>query len=234
MNLFSYQMSQMITDEDNIKTLLNFFPVIAEGGEGKMVELDVRQVLTIPKSIKAREVVRRGFMSNLLFQNISGIFASTEAREILEQLNPVDVGKVTPRQTSSSIDTKDVQVDDNGDTLIPSSIVLAETEARFGEKVYADIIGSAQLATEQSAPNLASTVATYFTRNVLDTVKEIARDNTVTMAQAEQVVKQNANIIRILISGKYLFQELTVLVQLERYYRHPSSVTPSSVIIRRS
>jgi hypothetical protein len=184
-----------IDREDNIRELLNFFPVIAEDDEGKMVELDVRQVLTIPKAIKAREVVRRGFMSNLLFQNISGIFASMEAREILEQLNPVDIGKVTPRQTSDSIDTKDVQVDGYGDVVIPPPMVLKETEARFGEKVYADITGAAQQAAEQSAANLTSTVVTAFTQNVLDTVKELAKDNAVTMAQAEQVVKQNANVI---------------------------------------
>ncbi|AEC01419.1 Eco57I restriction-modification methylase domain-containing protein [Parasphaerochaeta coccoides] len=181
--------------ETHIKTLLNFFPVIAEDDEGKMVELDVRQVLTIPKALKAREVVRRGFMSNLLFQNISGIFASSEAREILGQLNPVDVGKVTPRQTDDPIDTQGVQVDGYGDAMVPPPMVLKETEARFGEKVYADIIGAAQQATEQSASNLINTVATAFTQNVLDTVKELAKDSAVTMAQAEQVVKQNANII---------------------------------------
>jgi superfamily II DNA or RNA helicase len=181
--------------EDNIKTLLNFFPVIAEDDEGKMVELNVRQVLTIPKAIKAREVVKRGFMSNLLFQNISGIFASTEVRKILEQLNPVDMGKVTPRQTDEAIDTKGVQVDGSGDVVIPPPMVLKETEARFGDKVYADVIGTVQQAAEQPAPNLTSAVATAFTQNVLDTVKELAKDYTVTMAQAEQVVKQNANII---------------------------------------
>ncbi|MDR3289185.1 MAG: Eco57I restriction-modification methylase domain-containing protein [Peptococcaceae bacterium] len=181
--------------EANIKTLLNFFPVIAEDSGGKMVELDVGQVLTIPKAIKAREVVKRGFMSNLLFQNISGIFAGAEAREILEQLNPVDVSKVTPRQTSEAIDTQGVEVDDYGDVIVSPSIVLAATEARFGEKVYADIVGAAAQAAEQSAPNLTSTVAKAFTQNVLNTVKELAKDNIVTVAQAEQVVKQNANII---------------------------------------
>jgi hypothetical protein len=40
--------------EDNIRRLLNFFPVIAEDDGGKMVELDFRQVLTIPKALKAR------------------------------------------------------------------------------------------------------------------------------------------------------------------------------------
>ena len=37
--------------KDNIKQLLNFFPVIAEDSQGKMVELDVNQVLTIPKAL---------------------------------------------------------------------------------------------------------------------------------------------------------------------------------------
>ncbi|MCL1893141.1 MAG: Eco57I restriction-modification methylase domain-containing protein [Holophagaceae bacterium] len=181
--------------EANVKALLNFFPVIAEDSEGKMVELDVRQVLTIPKAIIAREVVKRGFMSNLLFQNISGIFASTEAREILEHLNPVDVGKVTPRQTIDPIDTQGVQVDGAGRVLVSNSIVVAQTEARFGQKIFADIVGITKQAVEQQDQNLASKVATTFKNHVLDTVKELARDNSVTMAHAEQVAKQNANII---------------------------------------
>ena len=181
--------------EANIRKLLNFFPVIAEDDEGTMVELDVKQVLTIPKAIKAREVVKRGFMSNLLFQNISGIFASTEAREILEQLNPVDTGKVTPRQKNEAIDTQGVQVDGSGDAIVPYSITIAETGARFGEKVYEDIVGAVQQAAEQTSSNLGNTVATAFTNNVLDIAKELAKNNSVTMAQAEQVVKQNSNII---------------------------------------
>lgn len=181
--------------EANIKKLLNFFPVIAEDSEGKMVELDVRQVLTIPKAIKAQEVVKRGFMSNLLFQNISGIFASTEAREILEQLNPVAPGKVTPNQTSSPIDTQGVEVDDDGDAVVDTSIAVAITDARFGEKIYADITEAASKTAEQESSKLTSAVANAFTQGVMDTVKELAKDNAVTTTQAEQVVKQNANAI---------------------------------------
>ena len=181
--------------ETNIRKLLNFFPVIAEDNDGKMVELDVRQVLTIPKAIKAQEVVKRGFMSNLLFQNISGIFASTEAREILEQLNPVAPGKVTPSQTSSPIDTQGVEIDDDGDAVVDTSIVVAITDARFGEKVYADVTEAASKTAEQESSKLTSAVATAFTHGVLDTVKEIAKDNSITVAQAEQVVKQNANVL---------------------------------------
>ena len=181
--------------EGNIRNLLNFFPVIAEDGDGRMVELDVRQVLTIPKTIKAQEVVKRGFMSNFLFQNISGIFASTEAREILEQLNPVDLGKVTPRKTEEPIDTKGVQLDADGNAAVDHSIVIAETDARFGEKVYADIVGKASNALDDSSSSLTNAVASAFTHNILDTIKQLAKDNKVTMAQAELVVNQNANII---------------------------------------
>ena len=53
--------------EENIRRLLNFFPVIAEDEEGKMVELDARAVLSIPRSIKSQEVVNRGFLCNFLF-----------------------------------------------------------------------------------------------------------------------------------------------------------------------
>jgi len=181
--------------EQNIKTLLNFFPVIAEDANGEMVELDVRQVLTIPKSIKAAEVVKRGFMSNFLFQNISGIFASTEAREILEQLNPVDVGKVTPRQTSDPVETKGVTVDENGNAMVDHSIVVSETNARFGEKVYADVLSAVESAIDGKSSNLSNEVAGAFTENVLNFAKELAKENAVTVAQAEQVVKQNASII---------------------------------------
>lgn len=181
--------------KENIWNLLNFFPVIAEDSDGKMVALDATQVLTIPKTIKAQEVVKRGFMSNFLFQNISGIFASTEAREILEQLNPVDQGKVTPRKKEEAIDTKGVQLDVDGNAAVDYSIVIAETNARFGEKVYADIVGKASNALDDTSSSLTNAVASAFTHNVLDTIKQLAKDNKVTMAQAELVVNQNANII---------------------------------------
>lgn len=181
--------------KDNIRTLLNFFPVIAEDNEGKMIELDVNQVLTIPKAIKAQEVVRRGFMSNLLFQNISGIFASVGAREILEQLNPVDVGKTMPRITDDPIDTKDVKVDKNGDVIVELDIVVAQTDAHFGEKVYADIQSTVEKAAEEAANNLSKVAAISFKQNTQEVVEELAKENGLTAKAAQEVVDQNANII---------------------------------------
>ena len=43
--------------------LLNFFPVIGEDEEGEMIPLDAEKVLSIPRKIKSKEVVRMGFQS---------------------------------------------------------------------------------------------------------------------------------------------------------------------------
>lgn len=80
--------------QENIRTLLNFFPVLGEDAEGKMIELDASQVLTFPQVFKAREVVRRGFLSNLLFANVAGIFRYSEhVKEILDKLPTAKQGK---------------------------------------------------------------------------------------------------------------------------------------------
>lgn len=181
--------------KENIKHLLNFFPVIAEDSDGKMVELDATQVLTIPKAIKAQEVVRRGFMSNLLFKNVSGIFASQEVREILENLNPVEVGKNVPQKTQDPIDTQDVTVDSEGEAQIDADIVISQTEARFGEKTYANIQKTAEAFSEQSQDNHAKAIEKSFIENVAQGIKEAAKDNGVTQNFAENVVNNAAKAV---------------------------------------
>ena len=197
-NLFSHTVNGGGTSEtrkDNIKLLLNFFPVIAEDNEGKMIELDVNQVLTIPKAIKAQEVVRRGFMSNLLFQNISGIFASSEVREILEQLNPVDVGKTMPRETDDEIETQGVEVDDNGEVVIDGDIVIAQTNARFGEKVYQTITAATEEAIKSSESDISTLIAERFKQETAQGMKDLAKENDVSAKFAERVVQKSAETI---------------------------------------
>lgn len=181
--------------EDNIRTLLNFFPVIAEDSAGTMVELDVRQVLTIPKFIKAQEVVRRGFMSNLLFQNIAGIFAAPEVREILEELNPVAPGKRTPSQKKTDLDIPDIQVDADGNAVVADTIVIATTDAKFGDKVYADALAAIDQITTEPSRDLAQAVTSALTQSTLGIAKEMAKKTGVTVAQAEQAVQQSAKVV---------------------------------------
>ena len=181
--------------KENIKHLLNFFPVIAEDSDGKMIELDATQVLTIPKAIKAQEVVRRGFMSNLLFKNVSGIFASQEVREILENLNPVEVGKTVPQKTQDPIDTQDVTVNNEGEAQVDEDIVISETEARFGEKTYANIQKTVETFSKQSRDNHAKAIEKSFIENVEQGIRDAAKDNEVTQKFAENVVKNAAKAV---------------------------------------
>lgn len=181
--------------KENIRKLLNFFPVIAEDNEGKMVELNVNQVLTIPKTVKAQEVVRHGFMSNLLFQNVSGIFASAGAREILENLNPVAPGKSVPTKTDKPIDTKNVQVDDEGNATVPEEVVVSTTAAKFGEKIYKEVPAAAPGDVTPATDNLAKTFADAFKERVQGGATELAKEQGVTKKAAEAVISQGANAI---------------------------------------
>lgn len=185
--------------KDNIKQLLNFFPVIAEDSEGKMVELDVNQVLTIPKLFKAKQVVRQGFMSNLLFQNISGIFgANSEVLEILEQIEPYDNGKINKEKVNKPIDTQGVQVDDDGNAVVDNKTVINTNNARFGEKVYGDI----QTATKTIIQNenlhnddLAKKLTDIFTQTTQTAFVELVKDNGLTEKFAQKVVKEQSQAI---------------------------------------
>ncbi len=184
------------TTEDrkqNIKELLNFFPVIAEDSQGKMIELDVNQVLTLPKAIKAQEVVRRGFMSNLLFQNISGLFASDEVRQILEQLAPVEEGKNVPTSRATAIDTQGVQLDENGEVVVNQNLVISTTNAHFGEKIYQEIQQQTEQALENSpSQELAQNLAKTFVQQTAQSIKDIAKQQGVNEKTAERIVQQQA------------------------------------------
>lgn len=181
--------------KDNIRKLLNFFPVIAEDSNGKMVELDVNQVLSIPKAIKAQEVVKRGFMSNFLFQNVSGIFSSPEAREILEQLNPVDSGKSKSRDTSNPIDTKDVKLDETGEVEVSNEIIINQSKAHFGQKLYDNMQNTVDEILQQNDPDISSIIAKTFKDNIQDVVGNIAKENGLTKKLVGKVVDQNSKII---------------------------------------
>ena len=144
------------TRKNNIKQLLNFFPVIGEDENGELIELDAEKVLSIPRKIKSMEVVRRGFMSNFLFQNINNIFsAPKEIIDIIEQFEPVDEPK--NKGNLSEEVKKDLHVDENGNVNLSDKYVIGQTNDVFGKKVYGftednlqDAIDDSQLSEEDS------------------------------------------------------------------------------------
>ena len=124
--------------KQRVRTLLNFFPVIGEDENGEMVELDAERVLSIPRKIRSREVVRRGFMSDFLFQNIANVFrAPTEVLDVLQKLEPF---KAPSKELGVNDDTADeLDLDENGEVDIPQDQVIGLAKAMFGEKVYGSI-----------------------------------------------------------------------------------------------
>jgi type II restriction enzyme len=122
--------------QENIRRLLNFFPVLGEDAEGRMIELDASQVLTFPQLFKAREVVRRGFLSNLLFTNVAGIFRYSEhVKEILDKLPTAKQGKVISGQPIEIPQPPPV-TDSEGNVKVDVETVINPKVAELGKPVY--------------------------------------------------------------------------------------------------
>lgn len=121
--------------KENVRELLNFFPVIGEDEQGELMELDAEKVLTIPRKIRSVEVVKRGFMSNFLFQNISNIFgAPKEVIDIITSFEPVDEPKSKVNLTDEV--QKDLSLDENGEVTLTDEYVIGRTQDVFGDKIY--------------------------------------------------------------------------------------------------
>lgn len=127
----------MDTRKKHVLQLLNFFPVIGEDEHGEMVELDAEKVLSIPRKIKCQEVVRRGFLSDFLFQNISNVFhAPMEVLEIIKNLQPVAEPKGNGPVNITPETEKELQLDENGEVHLGDEYVIGKATEIFGEKVY--------------------------------------------------------------------------------------------------
>jgi len=177
--------------KENIKRLLNFFPVLGEDDEGKMVELDAASVLSIPRKLKSQEVVRRGFMSNFLFRNISNVFgAPAIVREIVEKLTPAhEEGKKADSQKLDGMDT--VHVDENGEVELPQEIVIGRTQDLFGPKIYEEIKEdmTEQIAAISTAKN---TEVHEQLKNIAGTIKSNIKEKILPPAMEEYGVKKGA------------------------------------------
>jgi len=118
--------------EENIKELLNFFPVISEDVNGEMIELDANKVLTFPNALAASEIVNARFMTNLLFNDsLKGVFNfPKEVEEILNKM-PEEKNK-RAQKTSSTLDLDDARALNNN----KSKEINTNTEIILGEKIF--------------------------------------------------------------------------------------------------
>ena len=166
--------------KENIMELLNFFPVIGEDEEGELIKLDAEKVLSIPRKIKSAEVVRRGFMSNFLFQNISNVFsAPKDLLEIIEKFEPVDEPK--NRGTISEEVKKDLSLNDDGEVELSNEYVIGKAADLFGEKQYdvkkeiQDVIS--YVPQKESTSVLKESIKNIVKENIVkDVVKTVAEN----------------------------------------------------------
>lgn len=122
-----------------VLTLLNFFPVLGEDENGEMVELDAEKVLSIPRKIRSVEVVRRGFMCDFLFQNISNIFrAPSEVRDIIANLPEFKEREPVPLPIDDKT-ADELSLDDEGNVDVSDDIVIGTAGDVFGDKVYGEV-----------------------------------------------------------------------------------------------
>lgn len=135
--------------KDNIKELLNYFPVISEDVDGKMVELDAEKVLTFPNALAATEIVQVRFMTNLLFNdNIKGVFHfPQEVEDILDKM-PVEKNK-RAESSKQSLDLDEARkIEQSKQTKINEN-----TGVILGEKIYrANIDRVVDNVLDQSTP----------------------------------------------------------------------------------
>ena len=168
--------------KDNVRTLLNFFPVIGEDEDGEMIELDAEKVLSIPRKIRSQEVVRRGFMSDFLFQNISNVFhAPMEVIEIIQQFTAVQEPKSNVNITPQTED--ELSLDENGEVSLTDDFVIGKSTEVFGEKIFGDVpeklksvIDDIQAAKDDEETEPLEHLKSIFHKEAVDTVMKTAQD----------------------------------------------------------
>ena len=171
----------------HVRELLNFFPVLGEDEDGEMVELDAEKVLLIPRRIHAVEVVRHGFISNFLFQNIGRVFNAPQA--VIDAIYAIQEYK--PEKDEHKPDKGDVEaldVNEDGEVEVPRDTVVGLSNDIFGEKVFGDVVeqlGDLVDSLEQQAGATRSEeddaldrLVEQFVSNVTDPIVEAASDYT--------------------------------------------------------
>lgn len=163
--------------QKNIQELLNFFPVIAEDENGELVSLNPEQVLTIPRKIRSQEVVRRGFMSNFLF-NIRNVFnIPKDALDIINKFTPVKEQK-QHQSTDIVIASSDgFEVDDDGNVNATDEYTQERVDQIFGEKKYAEITEPIddlvdQATDKDSVSKLADSISNMLTNTATNVIED--------------------------------------------------------------
>lgn len=174
--------------EENIKELLNFFPVISEDVNGEMIELDANKVLTFPNALAATEIVQARFMTNLLFNDsLKGVFNfPKEVEDILDKMQ-VEKNKRVQRSTNT-LDLDDAKAVNNNKT----KEINQNTEIILGEKIFKTntervVDNLLELNAEQIQADELVEKVSEVTEPLIAKYKEVYK---ATQAETKEVTKQ--------------------------------------------
>lgn len=186
------------TRKRHVRELLNFFPVYGEDEDGEMIELDAEKVLSVPRKIHAKEVVRRGFMCNFIFQNIGNIFNAP--KDVIDIINRFEV--VKDHIVNVTDQTKnDLSLNDDGEVELPEQTVIGQAQNLFGDKIYkvaddlkqtvSDLMNK-ESEKEDPFAKLKDTFKDTLKENLVQTVKD-SYGKEMTKATEKAVVRQIEN-----------------------------------------
>ena len=183
-----------------IHTLLNFFPVLGEDENGEMVELDAERVLSIPRKIKSQEVVRRGFMSDFLFQNIGNVFrAPAQVVQIIQKFDPYKAPNEDMGIRRNTAD--ELGLNEQGNVELPEEQIIGTAADLFGAKVYNTIeedlyhvIDSLELVSEETVEDKAleeiAKAFEYHMGPLMDTAKKHYEDADLKPSQEKKIERR--------------------------------------------
>ncbi|WP_336587801.1 Eco57I restriction-modification methylase domain-containing protein [Bacillus spongiae] len=193
--------------KNKIKKLLNFFPVIAEDEDGEMHEINATEVLAIPTRITSKEVVKRGFMSNLLFTNISGIFSGDSPfKEILDKIPPEKNKRLEKRR---EIPVTNPHLNEDGEVEVPKEVVIGKSKELFGEKIYATLevideaVSSFEEAEEKQKESIKN-LAKDITQSFSDGFTNLKDSFNLNKGQTDKIKGSVNTVIEDIISEKSL------------------------------
>ncbi len=188
--------------QENIRTLLNFFPVLGEDAEGRMIKLDASQVLTFPQVFKAREVVRRGFLSNLLFAHVAGIFRYSEhVKEILDKLPTAKQGKIKKGEPIEIPQPPPV-TDPDGNVQVDLETVINPKVAELGKPVYR-IEDLPSIEPDAPASTAATAIAKAVTEQTRQKRKELKEAYGLTAKQLQRDEKRTEQAVKDRVERAY-------------------------------
>jgi type II restriction enzyme len=184
--------------KENISELINFFPVISEDIDGRMVELDAEKVLTFPNALAAAEIVKAHFMTNLLFNhNIKGVFQfPKEVEDILEKM-PVEKNKRI-EVAKKELDLDDARkVEQSKQTKINENTGVILGEKIFRSNIVRVVDNVLNVETPEETLESLSSKVVDLAEPVIAKYKEIYK---ATNAEIEEIKKDTEEKIKLAVA----------------------------------